>query len=432
MKIFNLLKRFFNPFDNSFKVWNSSIGGLSLSLFFCSKFFQISIYFVISLAIIVFLLLLILLYFLFKKRFITFDKSLRSRERNALIDRLNRSRIGFIDYTKYCGILLICLLIGYGIVLYQENLVKNEKEKIQHEIADNHNKLREILSKHQNLSKPTASTKYNADSLNDKHSQTALGYMYFKGFEGKIKPDYNLAKHYYNLASNNNHSFAQFQLGYMYHKGYGGEANKDFSRLYLIKSADNGFSKAQNLIGQMYAYGDGVPANGVLAEKYLLLASESDESDAQHLLAMLYHHNKMNDKFYFWMERAALNGNINCQDFVASHYINKGKYNQAIEMYKNLVNNNAPSGYLGLGDCYLNGYGFNKDIKLAEEFYKKGYSEGADESEYKLANFYFSINNYNKAEYWCDLAISKETLNIYNKNALAVMRTTLNALNYGK
>lgn len=429
MQVLSIVKRFFSPFDDSFKSLNTGIGCIGVSFFLCTSVQDIVLYICIGLFILFIALTLFLLFLIVKKRRI--NNKLKRKDAKKEIEKIEKIIPAFKEYCKYSFALFFCVCLGYLFILQQQSSISKERDAIQQKINNDLIKINRFYNEHANLSDALPSIRYQADSLNNKHAQVALGFLYFEGFSKKRKPDYKLAKHYLSLASNQEHPIAQYQLGYMYHIGYG-EANKESARLYLIKSADNGYIKAQAMVGQMYVYGDNVQADGNMAEKYLTLAAENNDAMSQFLLAVLYEHNNYKEKFYYWMERAALNNYKDAQDFIAAHYIKEKKYKKAIDMFNRLIMQKDVRGYLGLGTCYENGYGIDKNLKKAEEYYLYAYDNGVERAECNLASFYYSCKKYKEAEYWCNLALNLQFLPKWDLDKMTEIKEKLNNVSYEK
>ncbi len=93
-----------------------------------------------------------------------------------------------------------------------------------------------------------------------------LGSRYLNG-EG-VEKNYQLAKHYLELAAEKKHAHALYDLGYMYLYGEGVQKDYLMAYDYFERATDFGFAPAYYIIGIMYYDGAGVKKNDKKAYEF--------------------------------------------------------------------------------------------------------------------------------------------------------------------
>lgn len=124
-------------------------------------------------------------------------------------------------------------------------------------------------------------------------------------------------------------------------KALNSHREKDYSWAeFCIKRAiELGNDEAQLDYGLWLGRGDGVQKDYSKAEEYLTPFAEKGNKDAASVLGVIYQNRNDKKKEMYWVEKAALNGDVNSQ--------------------------------LRLADAYLNGNGVKKDKKAAAALYEK-------------------------------------------------------------
>lgn len=156
----------------------------------------------------------------------------------------------------------------------------------------------------------------------DVKAQSKLAFLYYKN------SNYEKAKKWALIASNNNDSHSQFLLGMMYNHAQGVTLNHEKGVELYQKAADNGSDDAQNIIANFYLYGSeeyGYHKNFTKGISYLKKSAKQDNSDSQYLLYKIYitgdYGQKINEKKALkWQILAAKNGNSDAQNNMGDMY----------------------------------------------------------------------------------------------------------------
>ncbi len=293
-----------------------------------------------------------------------------------------------------------------------------------------------------------------ADKGNDEF-QNSLARVY------KEQLKFDLAEEYYKLAIEQGNEKAVFNLGYMnfsikkydmaikiweqisddplihimLSKSYHYKKDLENCEKHLKLAGNN--TEAYYLLGKLYIEKEMFD----LAEKYLkICAKEKDDIRAQKDLYSLYINQRKYTLADKYLKMIVNNGDLKAILVLAEKYMNENKYKEAIEIYKNIKNNNLISFsenyfdeyelndklckcYLKLEDFekaekyleYIDEFeAFNYFIEIADIFYKKEMKEQAEkyylsafkiikyregeEFEEKKANISFKLGNIYIAE----------------------------------
>ena len=147
--------------------------------------------------------------------------------------------------------------------------------------------------------------------------------------------------------SNEGNAESQNILGALYYEGV--YVNQDYEKAaqYYIAAARNGHSLAMSNAGYCYFYGNGVEQSYAEAFKYFSKAVMFDEYDAANMIGDMYR-----------------DGLFVQQDRKMAYSIYKTAYDKMNHM---IFEDAYGSNMMRLGICYLNGYGCEKNVELAED-----------------------------------------------------------------
>ena len=224
-----------------------------------------------------------------------------------------------------------------------------------------------------------------AISLGSIDAANALGALYAN------TGDYENAKKYLLIASNQGDEIANFNLGgmsFVYYKGSKQKTNQEAIKYYKL-SADKGYAPALIALGDMYATGDGAIPNEKFAEDYYLKAVELNDSVAMERLALLY------------LFQEDVNG-----DGSDSKTATK-----SIELFKKVAENGNPKAMYILSMAYQNGLYVEKDEVKGLQYLMQSAQAGYVEAEYALAYLYltgmFVEKNYEQGVYFMSKAANQ-------------------------
>lgn len=330
------------------------------------------------------------------------DKQIAKSQKNKKINELKSNSYIFKFLYSFFIIMGLISLLGY--LSYSEEIKNIEKQKVkQKALLDNqfieYNK---IVQQHKGCLDVLPEYENKAINENDPHSQTAIGYLYLTGFNNKISPNYALAKKYLLMAANSDveiNYYANIMLAKMATEGI--EEIQDDRKFidYCLLVADAGLADAQYSIGGAYFYGRGIKQDINKAKKYLILAAEQGHIEAQKLLGYLYQLNNVEDESLKWFKEASLRGDAPSTSLIGTYYYNKGKYNECIKYLEKALLKDSTEvmalAYIGL--CYQNGFGFEKNEKIAEKYFIKGVEQKNSNVIVFLTELYCSQGNYEKA-----------------------------------
>ena len=88
-------------------------------------------------------------------------------------------------------------------------------------------------------------------------------------------------------------------------------------------------------------------------------------------------------------------------------------FKKAYILIQQLKNKNSSQVYYMLGRMYCNGFGVEKDLKKAEEYFLKSLQLGNKRANCCLARLYIKLGDYKKAKHYLDIALSNKTIANY-------------------
>ena len=182
-----------------------------------------------------------------------------------------------------------------------------------------------------------------------------------------VSKDYKQANYWYEKAVSQGHALAMNNLGYNYQYGYGVET--DLKRAFELfeKSAMQNDKYGCTNLAHMYDSGKYVKQDYVTAYKWYLKGAELGHESAMNMLGQYNLHGRGRDK-----------------DYVT-----------AVKWYKKAIetNPNLSSAYCNLGYCYEFGFGIEKDLNKALEFYEKSANLGNETGKNNLKNLKVKMSN---------------------------------------
>jgi TPR repeat protein len=225
------------------------------------------------------------------------------------------------------------------------------------------------------------------------HSLDALGRFYEWG-KGGLEIDYGEALRLYTLSSQQGSSGAYYHLGELYYNGKGVVKDNAKAAEFYEKSADRGKYSATKKLAEMNRDGDGIPQNigkaltlyergvglgistymydlsfwyfdgkGVVTDIAKGMQLLTDAAEKQHIDAL----NKLGNIYY------------------RGHYGHKVDYSLSFKYYDEAVQLGDVDGCFYLGYMYSMGYGIEKNLQKAIEYYTRCDSASANNN---LANIY--------------------------------------------
>ncbi|MEA5138622.1 caspase family protein [Arcicella rigui] len=265
-----------------------------------------------------------------------------------------------------------------------------------------------------------------AASLDNALAAYNLGIMYERGL-GTVA-DYKSAAEWYKKAANQNLALAQFNLGFLYEKGLG--VNQSYTEAFnwYLKAAENGDSDGQVNVGYLYENGLGTTKDIREASKWYRKAAEQADADGQYNLARLnvslsdgqeeftlyanaaeqghigaqinlgYLYEvgrnvaKNQDLATTWYQKAANQGNAIAQFNLGVQYESKKfplspNYREAINWYEKAAKQDFGLALYNLAILHENGKGTVRDMKIANEYYKKAAKQDILGAQRALARF---------------------------------------------
>ena len=221
-------------------------------------------------------------------------------------------------------------------------------------------------------------------------AQENIAYMYYNGLS--TAKNYDKAFGWYLKAVNNGGSAdAQYSLAQMYYYGEGCRKNTENAFKYYKEAADNGNIDGKAQIGWLYYTGEGTTVNYTEAVKYLTEAAEAGIAYAQNNLGWMYQNGygvKMSSMYQAvkWYKKAADQGNSNAQVNLATYYYGKKEYSEAFRLLKKAANNGNADAQNNLGWMLQNGVGTKKNLREAENWYRKAADQGDETAKANLKN----------------------------------------------
>ena len=228
-----------------------------------------------------------------------------------------------------------------------------------------------------------------AKAFSDPESIFRLAQMYENG-EG-VDKDMDKALELYTEAAELNYEEAYKEISDIYLKGLRGIEKNDEKSFYWSKAgADKGYADSQNKLAIHYYKGIHVPIDMEKAFEFYKKSAEQGFSKAYVNLGLFYEQGIAVKKDYKeafkWYMKAAEVGNKNGMFKVGEFYdyaYYVGEDNEkALEWFEKAAEKGHKDAQYGLGSLYFNGNdGFDKNYKLAAEWYRKAADNEDEEKE---------------------------------------------------
>lgn len=276
-----------------------------------------------------------------------------------------------------------------------------------------------------------------------------LGMMYLQGYG--VETDLVRAKELLLKAAEGGDVQGMFRMGYELKHGTFGESDPESAANWYQKASALGYGSASNNLAFLYVDGVGVSKNPAEAVRLLELAVEQGATDSAVRLARLYASDRLGAPDYAkaaqWYEKAIELKNEDALNELADLYFD-GKltgapdYLKAIEYYELSAAENNSSSMTQLGNIYFQGYGVEKDILKAEQYFIKASWYGNSNATLYLAMRYEEgdfngVPDYAKAVDWYEksafegnLTAAEKLARLYLSGANAQDGTVLVAPDY--
>ena len=219
----------------------------------------------------------------------------------------------------------------------------------------------------------------------DTRAQMNIGYIYRSGRSGEKNP--KLAAEYYLQAANQGVADAQWRLGDMYEFGEGVENDFKLAAYWFEKAAEQGKAIAQWRLAQLYENGEGADFDIQTALKWYLKADAQNSSAAQWRIGRIYLYGKGVTQDYFlakkWFDKANSQEDHPCAHLFLGYMcrddlIPNASPQDAIEHWLVASKHPHPIGEVAynLGYAYYDGYGVERNLEKAKEYFEKAIEEG--------------------------------------------------------
>lgn len=144
---------------------------------------------------------------------------------------------------------------------------------------------------------------------------------------------------------------------------------KNFSACEIL--AKQGDDKALLVLGRFYETGTGVEKNVEKAEQIYQLLADKNDADGFNQLAMLKEDQGKKQEAILLYQRAIELGSSSANYNLGILYKYNNNYKKAKEMFEQAItDNNSGKAMMSLGDLYFDGFGVEKNMELAEHWYK--------------------------------------------------------------
>lgn len=211
--------------------------------------------------------------------------------------------------------------------------------------------------------------------------------LYAKGVP-ELPQDYQLAAHYFEIASSLGSAHAAQRLAYQYAEGLGVEKNLEQSFQLNLNAAQNGSIDAAFNLGIAYAYGRGTSVNNAEAYKWYQPAAKSGNPLAQHNLAALLAEGKGCEK-----------------DLIEAHY-----------WYLKAAEQGSALSMANIGKMYEYGQGVDTDLVAAFSWYIIALSLNNDEAKEGGSRILTQLNDEELTEAYRLSTLHKRRINKVHSN----------------
>ena len=151
--------------------------------------------------------------------------------------------------------------------------------------------------------------------------------------------------------------------------------NYKWAEFCIKRAIELGDENAKLHYGLWLGSGDGVDKDYTTAEQYLTPFAESGDKDAAAVLGQMWGNLNDKKKQMYWVEKAAINGDLNSQLILANAYQNgigvKKDKKKAFAMYKIAAESGNQDAIKEVVYSYITGKGVKKDGAEGIDWYKK-------------------------------------------------------------
>lgn len=219
-------------------------------------------------------------------------------------------------------------------------------------------------------------------------AQYLLGFMYGRAQDGKIRPNYEEAKKWYEMAAQSKYNVKgepEYQLALLYEAGLLRPETKAIE--YYLQAAEKGSEKAQTEVGFFYETGQYVEKDHDKAIYWIQKAAEQGVSVAQLNMANFYKNGQIGNgspnypQFLDWATKAAEQGDNGATYELGMFYF-KGvsgyppDHDKAIDYFRRgALRNHGPSQYM-FGAMNEKGVGTVSNKIQAYLYYNMAYQNG--------------------------------------------------------
>lgn len=229
--------------------------------------------------------------------------------------------------------------------------------------------------------------KFEAD-LASYHANLHTWTLTMQGSHAESKLDGINAVKFYKAASDEGCHQATSFLGSVYYNGVAGVV-QDYGKAaeYFKRAAEVGIMSAQSMLGLCYLHGTGVVQDFEESEKWFLKAIEQGDVEAMNCLADAYEKMKKYPQAEELYRKVIQNPNAleetinNAKTSLGYLYGTMNEHSRAIPLFKEAAQSGQPYAEYGLGCCYQDGLGVEKNLEIALSWFKRSVEHGFPEAQ---------------------------------------------------
>jgi TPR repeat protein len=232
------------------------------------------------------------------------------------------------------------------------------------------------------------------------------GEFYLQGIPGILEPDHARAFICFNLAFNKGNCIEVYIfLGHMYEYGFGCVKDINEANKWYQKSADSGNAHGMYKVGMMYLLNN--DSHNAFVE--FTNSAERKNKESMNQLGHMYEHGigceKDINKAIEWYKKSADSGNARSMYKLGMIYILNNELPEAVLEFKKSAELKNKEATFHLGHMYEHGFGCEKNMNKAIEWYTKSADSGDANGMYKLALYYKKVEfNLGKVVYYLNLS----------------------------
>ncbi|QKJ50254.1 sel1 repeat family protein [Proteus vulgaris] len=181
---------------------------------------------------------------------------------------------------------------------------------------------------------------------------------------------------------------------------------KNFSACEIL--AKQGDDKAFLILGRFYETGTGIEKNIEKAEQIYRHLADKNDPDGFNQLAMLKEDQGKKQEAILLYQRAIELGSSSANYNLGILYKYNNNYKKAKEMFERAItDDNSGKAMMSLGDLYFDGFGVEKNMELAEHWYKAAIQADHYLAITRLGILYGNLEKYDEAIIYYQEAIKK-------------------------